>query len=65
MSASQGCANAQYNLGCMYREGHGVDQSYERAAEYYEAAARQGDAEAQNNLGALYCNGQGVTNPMK
>ena len=44
----------------MYHEGLGVDQSYERAAEYYEAAARQGYASAQNNLGNLYANGQGV-----
>ena len=44
----------------MYRIGQGVDQSYERAAEYYEAAARQGMAGAQLNLGALYANGQGV-----
>ena len=33
---------------------------YERAAEYYEAAARQGLAGAQYNLGLLYANGQGV-----
>jgi TPR repeat protein len=38
----------------MYQKGQGVDQSYEREAEYYEAAARQGDAGAQSNLGILY-----------
>jgi TPR repeat protein len=38
----------------LYREGQGVDQNYERAAEYYEAAALQGCAVAQNNLGVLY-----------
>ena len=37
-----------------------MDQNYERAAEYYEAATRQGVAEAQFNLGALYAHGQGV-----
>lgn len=37
-----------------------MEQSYERAAEYYEAAARQGLADAQSNLGALYYNGDGV-----
>jgi TPR repeat protein len=41
-------------------KGQSVDQNYERAAEYYEAAARQGMAIAQNNLGILYANGQGV-----
>ena len=38
----------------------GVDQSYERAAEYFKVAARQGQASAQFNLGVLYANGQGV-----
>ena len=41
-------------------KGQSVDQNYERAAEYYEAATRQGVAEAQFNLGALYAHGQGV-----
>ena len=46
----------------MYDTGKGVKQSYERAAEYYEAAARQGLAEAQNNLGVALSlsNGRGV-----
>ena len=45
----------------MYERGQGVEQqSYERAAEYYEAAARQGMTEAQYNLGTLYAIGQGV-----
>jgi len=61
LAASQGDADAQYNLGIMHAEGLGVDhQSYERAAEYYEAAARQGLASAQSNLGVLYVTGQGI-----
>ena len=60
LSASQGYAGAQNCLGLMYQEGQSVDQSYERAAEYYKAAARQGNADAQYNLGCLYSNGQGV-----
>ena len=60
MSASQGYASAQYNLGFMYRDGLGVDQNYERAKEYYEAAAKQGYSVAQLNLGGLYYNGKGV-----
>jgi len=47
-------------LGFIYDQGLGVDQSYERAKEYYEAAARQGYADAQFNLGCLYYNSQGV-----
>jgi hypothetical protein len=66
LSATQGDAGAQYNLGVMYNQHQGqisqynMDQSYERAAEYYEAAARQGMPEAQHNLGLLYATGQGV-----
>jgi len=60
LTANQGDAGAQCNLGLMYQHGEGVDQSYERAKEHYEAAARQGLAPAQNNLGGLYANGQGV-----
>ena len=44
----------------MYTFGRGVDQNYERAVEYFEAAARQGDGMAQFNLGDLYVQGQGV-----
>ena len=36
----KGKAWAQYALGFMYANGQGVDQSYERAVEYYEPAAR-------------------------
>ena len=44
----------------LYREGQGCEQSYERAAEWYEKAARQGLAVAMNSLGFLYEEGQGV-----
>ena len=44
----------------MYQHGKGVEQSYERAKEYYEQAAHLGHANAQFNLGCLYTNGQGV-----
>jgi TPR repeat protein len=51
----------------MYAHGRqGVNLSYERAVEYYEAAARQGMANAQLNLGVSYYIGDGVwNNPMK
>ena len=46
------------DLGVIYSNGlGGVQQSYERAAEYYEQAAHL-DAKAQYGLGALYANGQ-------
>jgi TPR repeat protein len=45
----------------MYHNGRGVEQSYERAFEYYEQAADLGHADAQFALGLLYATGQGVT----
>ena len=59
-AAEQGVAVAQYDLGLMYRHGHGVRQDYKKAAELYAKAAEQGFADAQNNLGIMYLNGHGV-----
>ena len=50
----QGHRSAQYNLGLMYRDGHGVDVNYKKAIEWYEKAAEQGLAKAQHNLGIMY-----------
>jgi len=47
-------------LGWCYYNGHGVEQDYEKAVEWYMLAAAQGDALAQNNLGICYENGFGV-----
>jgi len=58
--AEQGNAFAQYNLGVMYDNGHGVPQDYAEAVRWYRAAAEQGNAMAQSNLGAMYYNGEGV-----
>jgi TPR repeat protein len=58
--AEKGKAIAQKMLGDVYREGHGVDQSYEKAVEYYTMAAEQGYANAQYNVGVMYELGQGV-----
>ena len=44
----------------MWATGRGCEQSYERAAEWYEKAVRQGDAGAMMNLGILYAKGHGV-----
>jgi hypothetical protein len=44
----------------MYRDGTGVEQSYEMARILYELAAQQGDASAMSHLGALYVHGEGV-----
>ena len=52
---------SQFNTGLKYKDGIGCEQSYERAVEWYEKAARQGLSEAQYSLGSLYYHGEGVT----
>ena len=59
-AATQGFAEAQFNLGAMYENGHGVRQDYAKARQWYEKAAAQGVAEAQSNLGFMYAHGHGV-----
>ena len=58
--ADQGDAEAQYNLGILYYEGHGITQDYTTARQWWEQAAAQGNALAQYRLGVLYQKGQGV-----
>ena len=58
--ASQGEADAQNNLGLMYKNGEGVRQDYTKAVEWYTKAANQGIADAQYNLGYSYYKGEGV-----
>jgi len=63
--AEQGDADAQLNLGRMYKKGDGVTQDYRTALKWYRLAAEQGILDAQTNLGAMYDNGQGVTKDYK
>ena len=63
--SQQGDVDAMFDLGVMYEHGQGVEQSYERAVEYYAQAAHLGFAGAQKSLGALYGNGQGVQRDLK
>lgn len=58
--AEQGSAEAQFNLGLIYGQGHGVEVDASRAADWYRRAAEQGFARAQYNLAALYEAGRGV-----
>ena len=51
---------AQGALAAAYEDGHGVVQSYERAAELYNLAAAQANGASMNALGHLYRNGRGV-----
>ena len=59
--AEQGNAEAQYNLGVLYRTGRGVPKDYSAAFNWFGKAAAQKHAQAQYNLGVLYLNGWGTT----
>ena len=56
----KGKAWAQTMLGYRYRDGVGVDQSYEQARELFELSASQGEVAAQYSLGCMYKDGQSV-----
>ncbi len=51
---------AQFYLGDMYYNGHGVPQDYSEAVKWYRMAAEQGNADAQSALGVMYQDGRGV-----
>jgi len=58
--AEQGDAKAQFSVGLMYDNGHGVIQNHETAAKWITLAAEQAYVNAQCNLGVMYHNGEGV-----
>jgi hypothetical protein len=58
--ADEGSAEAQFNLGLLYLDGHGVPQSDAEAVSWFRRAAEQDYTPAQHNLGAMYGSGQGV-----
>ena len=60
LSADQGNASAQYNLGLMYDFGWGVPQDKAEAVRWFRLSADQGNADAQYNLGVSYVFGRGV-----
>ena len=59
-AAKQGYAKAQYNIGDMYRCGHGVPRDPAKAMKWYRKAAKQGYAKAQYDLGLSYLYGYDV-----
>jgi len=61
LAAEQGLAEAQNNLGVMYKDGVGVDRDDAEAVRWLTLAARQGNVLAQSNLGWMYQAGRGVT----
>jgi TPR repeat protein len=60
LSAEQGDASAQYNLGVIYDTGDGVPENDAEAVKWFRLAAEQGLLEAQYYLGVMYANGEGV-----
>ena len=59
-AAEQGDAKAQFNLGCCYDFGDGVENDLREAVKWYRKSAEQGYASAQFNLGCCYDRGEGV-----
>jgi adenylate cyclase len=58
--AENGSAEAQYELGKAYRDGHQVPRDPGAAAGWFLAAAEQGYAKAQRHIGTRYANGEGI-----
>ena len=58
--AENGDVEAQYNLGNLYRVGHGFTENDKTALKWYTIAAKQGHASAQYFLGWMYADGEGV-----
>ena len=63
--ALQGDISAQYRLGNAYRDGKGVAQDKEKAAEWYRKAAEGGSIEADVALGDFYCSGFTAAKPVE
>jgi len=51
MAADQGHVRAQFSLGMMFTEGHGMPRDDAKATLWFCRAAQQGHAGAQHNLG--------------
>ena len=60
LTAEQGDAEAQFNLGVRYFHGRGVPEDIQEAIRWVRLAAEQGHAEARLSLGVLYDEGRGV-----
>ena len=59
--AHLGHVTAQCKLADLYYSGHGVEQDFYTAAQWYRKAAEQGDTHAQYIYGVMLVEGQGVT----
>jgi len=59
-AASDGDAEAQYNLGIIYRKGDGQPRNPAEAFKWFKKAAEQGHVDAQHILGMMFTKGEGV-----
>jgi TPR repeat protein len=60
LSAKEGYALGEANIGFLYAKGLGVKQDFKESVRWYLRAAEKGQIEAQHNLALKYFNGQGV-----
>ncbi len=60
LTAAQGDAQSQRQLGVMYLLGQGIDPDYDLALEWFNKAAAQGEDIAQYQLGMMCAEGKGV-----
>lgn len=58
--AEEGNAVAQFNMGIMYAQGHGVKQDKTQAVAWFRKAAEQELVQAQAVMGTIYARGMGV-----
>jgi TPR repeat protein len=58
LAAEQGLAQAQFNLGVLYKKGEGTAQDIKQAVKWYRLAAEQGHVSAQYNLDVSSGSGQ-------
>ena len=63
--ADQGFARAQFRLGVMYENGHGVAPDDAEALKWYRRPAKQNHARAQYGLGFMYAQGKSVARDYK
>lgn len=63
--ADAGDVNAQFELGAMYHDGHGVAKDFAKARQWFEKSAAQNDSRAQFNLGVMYYTGEDVKQDYK
>ena len=59
--AHQGNREAQFNMGVVYFEGHGVRKSLDEALAWFRKAANSGHPTAMFNLGVAYWEGRGLS----